>query len=83
MLSIEKTTGKICYLLSARQLSITWGNSTLYWSWKPIQVEVSAELRTICWLEIKGSINTIQMCLKEAKGGLIVDGIEIRPKPNC
>ncbi|KAH1071466.1 F-box protein PP2-B15 [Glycine max] len=37
MLSIEKTTGKICYLLSARQLSITWGNSSLYWSWKPIK----------------------------------------------
>ncbi|RZC22144.1 F-box protein PP2-B15 [Glycine soja] len=50
MLSIEKTTGKICYLLSARQLSITWGNSSLCWSWKPIKgprFEEAVELRTI------------------------------------
>ncbi|KAK7333023.1 hypothetical protein VNO80_29783 [Phaseolus coccineus] len=59
--SIEKRSGKICYLLSARQLSIAWGNSPLYWSWKPIQGSrfgESAELRTIWWLEIKGSINS-------------------------
>ncbi|WVY95287.1 hypothetical protein V8G54_034375 [Vigna mungo] len=64
--SIEKRSGKICYLLSARQLSIAWGNSPLYWSWKPIpgsrfvsaSFEEAAELRTISWLEIKGSINS-------------------------
>ncbi|KAG4928793.1 hypothetical protein JHK84_054340 [Glycine max] len=52
MLSIEKTTGKICYLLSARQLSITWGNSTLYWSWKPIQVEGAYSLPSEVWVEV-------------------------------
>ncbi|KAG4916823.1 hypothetical protein GLYMA_19G231100v4 [Glycine max] len=35
--------------------------------------------RRLSW----GVSTAIQMCLKEAKGGLIVDGIEIRPKPNC
>ncbi|XP_004494572.1 F-box protein PP2-B15-like [Cicer arietinum] len=61
MFSVEKTTGKICYSLSARQLSISYGNNHLYWSWKHVQgsrFTEAAELRTICWLEIKGSINT-------------------------
>ncbi|KAJ1380875.1 Phloem protein 2-like [Sesbania bispinosa] len=61
MFSIEKTTGKICYLLSARQLSIAWGHNPLYWSWKPVEgsrFAEAAELRTICWLEIKGSIKS-------------------------
>jgi len=37
MFSIEKTTGKICYSLSARQLSITFGNNPLHWSWRQVQ----------------------------------------------
>ncbi|MED6161766.1 hypothetical protein PIB30_063841 [Stylosanthes scabra] len=58
---IEKRTGKICYQLSARELSIAWGNCPLYWSWKPVQgsrFKEAAELRTICWLEMNGSIST-------------------------
>ncbi|MED6156425.1 hypothetical protein PIB30_014391 [Stylosanthes scabra] len=58
---IEKRTGKICYQLSARELSIAWGNCPLYWSWKPVQgsrFKEAAELRTICWLEMSGSIST-------------------------
>ncbi|XP_057439333.1 F-box protein PP2-B15-like [Lotus japonicus] len=61
MLSIDKTSGKICYLLSARKLSIAWGSSPLYWSWKPVQgsrFAEAAELRTICWLEITCSISS-------------------------
>ncbi|CAI8615396.1 unnamed protein product [Vicia faba] len=60
MFSIEKKTGKICYMLSARELSITFGNTPLYWSWKHVQgsrFAEAAELRTIWWLEIKGAIN--------------------------
>uniref|UniRef100_A0A7N0RHG7 F-box domain-containing protein n=1 Tax=Kalanchoe fedtschenkoi TaxID=63787 RepID=A0A7N0RHG7_KALFE len=56
---LDRRTAKKCYILSARELSITWASNPLYWSWKPLNgsrfAEV-AELRTICWLEIRGSI---------------------------
>ncbi|KAG6772917.1 hypothetical protein POTOM_024347 [Populus tomentosa] len=48
--SLEKKSGKKCYRLSARDLSITWGDS-------PEFPEV-AELISVCWLEIRGKINT-------------------------
>ncbi|XP_020213595.1 F-box protein PP2-B15 [Cajanus cajan] len=74
MFWIEKRTGKICYLLSARELSITWGNSLLYWSWKPIQgsrFEEAAELITTCWLEIKGSIKSGMLSPKTLYGAYL------------
>lgn len=58
---ISKSTGKKCYMLSARELSITWSSNALYWSWKPLlqsRFPEIAELRTICWLEIQGKIET-------------------------
>lgn len=60
MFWVEKRRGKICCMLSARELSITFGNSPLYWSWKHVEgskFAEAAELRTIWWLEIKGTIN--------------------------
>ncbi|KAJ7977903.1 F-box protein [Quillaja saponaria] len=60
MFSIEKATGKQCYMLSAKELSIAWGSSPLYWSWRPAldsRFAEVAELRTIWWLEIIGRIN--------------------------
>ncbi|XP_041017185.1 F-box protein PP2-B15-like [Juglans microcarpa x Juglans regia] len=60
--SIEKSTGKKCYMLSARELSIKWASHPLYWSWKPqfpqSRFAEVAELRTISWLEILGLLNT-------------------------
>uniref|UniRef100_A0A2N9I9B5 F-box domain-containing protein n=1 Tax=Fagus sylvatica TaxID=28930 RepID=A0A2N9I9B5_FAGSY len=58
---LEKLSGKISYMLSARELSITWGNDPMYWSWKSIpqsRFSEVAELRTTCWLEIHGKIKT-------------------------
>ncbi|CAK8572498.1 unnamed protein product [Lathyrus sativus] len=60
-LKLDKSSGKKSYILSARELSITWSNDPMYWSWRPTTesrfAEV-AELRTISWLEIKGKIRT-------------------------
>ncbi|KAF5729275.1 hypothetical protein HS088_TW21G01438 [Tripterygium wilfordii] len=59
--SLEKATGRKCYMLSARDLSITWAHNPLYWSWKRCpdsRFPEVAELRTVWWLEINGSINT-------------------------
>ncbi|XWS57475.1 hypothetical protein CRYUN_Cryun09bG0177100 [Craigia yunnanensis] len=59
--SLEKSSGKIRYVLSARELNITWAENPLFWTWKPFPAsrffEV-AELRTIWWLEIQGRINS-------------------------
>ncbi|KAF4361900.1 hypothetical protein F8388_005636 [Cannabis sativa] len=60
-LILEKSTNKKCIMLSARELSITWASHPLYWTWKPIPesrfAEV-AELITMWWLEICGTVNT-------------------------
>ncbi|XP_030957648.1 F-box protein PP2-B15-like [Quercus lobata] len=58
---LEKLSGKISYMLSARELSITWGNDPMQWSWKSIpqsRFSEVAKLRTTSWLEIRGKINT-------------------------
>ncbi|XP_011036720.1 PREDICTED: putative F-box protein PP2-B2 isoform X2 [Populus euphratica] len=59
--SLEKKSGKICYVLSARDLVITWGDTPVYWEWKSNSdsrfAEV-AELIDVCRLEILGKINT-------------------------
>ncbi|KAF3454555.1 hypothetical protein FNV43_RR05003 [Rhamnella rubrinervis] len=59
--SIEKSARNKCYVVGARELSITWATNPLYWIWTPLHgsrfAEV-AELRTIWWLEICGTVNT-------------------------
>ncbi|KAG4983394.1 hypothetical protein AAZX31_10G141400 [Glycine max] len=58
---LDKSSGKKSYILSARQLSITWSNDPLYWSWRPVpesRFKEVAELRTVSWLEIQGKIGT-------------------------
>ncbi|KAL4580552.1 hypothetical protein LXL04_016750 [Taraxacum kok-saghyz] len=59
--SIEKATGKRCYMLSARDLYIAWSDNPLFWCWKPIpksRFAEAVELRMTNWLEIEGKINT-------------------------
>ncbi|KAL6324285.1 hypothetical protein AAG906_006560 [Vitis piasezkii] len=62
-----KNNGQKGYMLSARNLSITWSSNALYWSWKPLLQSRFAEiveLRTICWLEIQGKISTCMLSPK-------------------
>ncbi|CAI9304511.1 unnamed protein product [Lactuca saligna] len=59
--SIDKATGKRCYMLSARDLNIAWSDNPLFWCWKPIlqsRFAEAVELRMTSWLEIEGKINT-------------------------
>ncbi|KAJ8616106.1 hypothetical protein MRB53_035478 [Persea americana] len=58
--SIEKTTGRKCYMLSARKLCITWGDTPRYWKWTSLpesRFPEVAELLSVCWLEISGKID--------------------------
>ncbi|KAK3415912.1 hypothetical protein EUGRSUZ_H01359 [Eucalyptus grandis] len=48
-------------MLSARALSITWGDTPRYWSWNPMtdsRFSEVAELINVCWLEIRGRISS-------------------------
>ncbi|KAK9215638.1 hypothetical protein WN944_007643 [Citrus x changshan-huyou] len=58
---VDKSSGKKSYVLSARELSITWSDNPENWSWKPSLksrfLEV-AELRMISRLEIEGKVRT-------------------------
>ncbi|KAJ0237712.1 F-box protein PP2-B15 [Hirschfeldia incana] len=58
---IEKLTGKITYVLSARDLSITWSDQRHYWSWShrsDSRFSEGARLIMTDWLEIIGKIQT-------------------------
>ncbi|CAJ1976103.1 unnamed protein product [Sphenostylis stenocarpa] len=58
---LDKSSGKKSYILSARQLSITWSTDPLYWSWRSTpesRFKEVAELRMVSWLEIRGKIWT-------------------------
>ncbi|PIN22306.1 hypothetical protein CDL12_04984 [Handroanthus impetiginosus] len=59
--SLEKMSGKKCYMLAARELSIVWGDTPEYWQWIHLpqsRFSEVAELLDVCWLEISGKINT-------------------------
>lgn len=59
--SLDKQTAKKCYMLAARELSIVWGNTPRYWIWiaaPESRFTEVAELKSVCWLEVHGKINT-------------------------
>ncbi|GAU20601.1 hypothetical protein TSUD_33370 [Trifolium subterraneum] len=59
---LDKKSGKICYMLAARALTIIWGDDLRYWDWIPMpdsRFPEVAQLRAVCWLEIRGMINAI------------------------
>ncbi|GAY65689.1 hypothetical protein CUMW_243060 [Citrus unshiu] len=59
--SLDKQSGKKCYMISARDLLIIWGDTPTYWSWTSIpeaRFPEVAELICVCWLEIRGKIST-------------------------
>ncbi|PPD95311.1 hypothetical protein GOBAR_DD07647 [Gossypium barbadense] len=54
-------TGKKCYMLGARRLSIAWANTPRYWRWKRVpesRFSEVAELKEVWWLDVKGTIET-------------------------
>uniref|UniRef100_A0A0E0NMN7 F-box domain-containing protein n=1 Tax=Oryza rufipogon TaxID=4529 RepID=A0A0E0NMN7_ORYRU len=56
---LDREKGAKCYMLSARALQISWGDSPQYWSWIPLadsRFKEGAELLSVCWLEIRGKL---------------------------
>uniref|UniRef100_A0A1D1Z9X8 F-box protein At2g02240 n=1 Tax=Anthurium amnicola TaxID=1678845 RepID=A0A1D1Z9X8_9ARAE len=54
--SLERETGKKCFLLSVKEIHMSWGGNRSYWRW-PSLPQISrfsqvAELIEVCWLDI-------------------------------
>ncbi|KAJ6974228.1 F-box protein PP2-B15-like [Populus alba x Populus x berolinensis] len=68
---LERSSGKKSFMLSARDLHITWSDESPYWHWASLPESRFSEvavLRTMCWLEIVGMIKT-QMLTPNTKYG--------------
>ncbi|KAI4346202.1 hypothetical protein L6164_013274 [Bauhinia variegata] len=59
--SMEKQTGKKCYMLGSRGLGIIWVDHPQYWKWKPMsesRFSQVVELDIVWWLEVWGRLET-------------------------
>lgn len=59
--SLDKKTGKKCFMVSARELAISWGDTPHYWAWSShpdSRFSEVANLRFVCWLDMRGKIET-------------------------
>ncbi|XP_019181489.1 PREDICTED: putative F-box protein PP2-B12 isoform X3 [Ipomoea nil] len=57
--SVDKRSGKKCFMIAARELNISWGNNRSYWVLKShpdSRFSKVASLRSICRLDIRGKI---------------------------
>ncbi|KAM3268154.1 F-box protein PP2-B10 isoform X2 [Capsicum chacoense] len=60
--------------IGARELSIEWAENPQYWTWNYIHnsgVEV-AELVNVCWLDIRGKIDTSRVARKTSYSAYLV-----------
>ncbi|GER39840.1 F-box family protein [Striga asiatica] len=59
--SLEKCSGKKCYMIAARDIHIVWGDTPEYWQWISLpesRFPEVAELLAVCLFEIRGKIST-------------------------
>lgn len=57
--SLERSSGKKCYTIAARELLIIWGDTPRYWTWRSApesRFPEVAELVTVCWFEVRGKM---------------------------
>lgn len=65
---LDKESGKKCYMLGARDLSIAWQDDTRYWEWGHVPggsrfAEVGI-LKEVWWLDIRGIIDSALLSQK-------------------
>ncbi|XP_057982162.1 putative F-box protein PP2-B12 [Malania oleifera] len=69
--SLEKCSGKKCYMIASKNLYIVWGDTPKHWRWVSLsqlshrlsslphsRFSEVAELLDVCWLEIQGKVDT-------------------------
>ncbi|XP_050254495.1 F-box protein PP2-B10-like isoform X5 [Quercus robur] len=64
---LDKLSGKKCYLLSARELTIAWGDDSRYWRWISLpesRFSEIAKLSFVCWFDINGKMSTSMLSPK-------------------
>ncbi|XP_048547368.1 F-box protein PP2-B10-like [Triticum urartu] len=64
-----------CYMLSARNLFIASGHMPQHWSWIPLSDSMfseGAQLNSVTWLEIRGSIHTDMLTPDSKYGAYLV-----------
>ncbi|XP_059308166.1 F-box protein PP2-B10-like [Lycium ferocissimum] len=73
--SLEKWSGKKCYMLAARSLQIIWGDTPRYWRWISLpesRFSEVAELLDVCWFDMSGKINTNMLSPDTRYGAYLV-----------
>ncbi|KAG8372767.1 hypothetical protein BUALT_Bualt12G0101100 [Buddleja alternifolia] len=73
--SLEKRSGKKCYMIGAKELSIAWGETPMYWKWPShtdSRFSEVALLRFVCWLDIRGKIETQMLSPNTLYGAYLV-----------
>ncbi|KAK9747922.1 hypothetical protein RND81_02G023500 [Saponaria officinalis] len=76
----DKRSGKTCYMLGSRALSIIWGTSPEYWSWESIpesRFPECAVLEKVCWLVIIGKIHTTLLSPNTTYGAYFVFNFKV------
>ncbi|KAL9236633.1 hypothetical protein vseg_011277 [Gypsophila vaccaria] len=63
---VEKKSNINCFMVFANDLSITWADNASYWNLHNVETSEDgtitiAQLRTVCWLEVHGRINTTHL----------------------
>ncbi|XP_050254508.1 F-box protein PP2-B10-like [Quercus robur] len=64
---LDKLSGKKCYLLPARELTIAWGDDPRYWRWVSLpesRFPEVAELHSVCWFDINGKMSVSMLSPK-------------------
>ncbi|XP_011628142.1 F-box protein At2g02240 [Amborella trichopoda] len=65
--SLDVSTGKKCYIISAREMTIIWGDDERYWHWNSLPESRFSEVATlssVCWLEINAELNASMLSPK-------------------
>ncbi|XP_059313243.1 F-box protein PP2-B15-like [Lycium ferocissimum] len=79
--ALDKSTGKKSYVISAKELSIVYGDEPEHWNWKTIlesRFAEVAELKMICRLEIQGKMKTGELSPNTTYGAYLLIKISER-----
>ncbi|KAL7247641.1 hypothetical protein ACSBR2_002535 [Camellia fascicularis] len=63
---VDKKSNKNCFAVFPREFYICWGENPKYWKWtqekEPSGEDIEvAELLDVCWLEVRGKMDTIDL----------------------
>ncbi|KAI3469949.1 hypothetical protein Pfo_026612 [Paulownia fortunei] len=72
---LDERSGKKCYMVGARELKISWGDTPQYWKWTShadSRFPEVAELQFVWWLDIRGKIKTRMLSPKTIYAAFLV-----------